>query len=111
MFMDRRTIKKFQPGRVLDGHVHDALGVPEPVWPYSTHANARDRLRDWLKGKKATVYLPGERRASDDCVLLVYGFRESFEAVSENHALCLAVLLACYLKEHGRHVTYGNFRL
>ena len=55
--------------------------------------------------------MPGQGRAADDCVLLVRGFRESFEAVSENHALCLAVLLACYLKEHGRHVTYGNFHV
>ena len=111
MFMCRRTIKAFRPGRVLDGHVHDALGVPEPVWPYSTHPNARGRLRDWLKRQGATVSLPGAGRAADDCVLLVRGFRESFEALSENHALCLGVLLACYLREHGRAVTYGNFRL
>ncbi len=26
--MDSFTIKKFKPGRVLDGHVHDLLGVP-----------------------------------------------------------------------------------
>jgi hypothetical protein len=111
MFMSRDTITALRPGRVLDGHVHDALGVPEPVWPYSTHPKAKERLKDWLKGQGATVFLPGERRAADDCVLLVGGFRERFDAVSENHAFCLAVLLTCYLKEHGRHVTYGNFRL
>jgi hypothetical protein len=93
----------------LDGHVHDALGVPEPVWPYSTHPKAKGRLRDWLKSQGATVFLPGERRASDDCVVLLRGFRESFEAVSESHALCLAVLLACYLREHGRAIKCGNF--
>jgi hypothetical protein len=37
-------------------------------------------------------------------VVLVRGFRESFEAVSENHALCLAVLLSVYLMEHGRKI-------
>ncbi len=101
--MSTHTIKALRPGRVLDGHVHDALGWPEPVWPYSTHPNSKGRLRDWLKSRGATISLPGQGRASDDCVVLVRGFRESFEAVSENHALCLAVLLSRYLTEHGRH--------
>lgn len=103
MFMSTQTIQSFQPGRVLDGHVHDVLGFPEPVWPYSTHPKSKDRLREWLKSQAVTVFLAGEGRASDDCVVLVRGFRASFEAVSENHALCLAVLLARYLMEHGRH--------
>jgi hypothetical protein len=104
MWMSTLTIKKFQPCRVLDGHVHDVLGFPEPVWPYSTHLNAKGRLREWLKAHEVKVSLPGQDRASDDCVVLVRGFRESFEAVSENHALCLAVLLSSYLMEHGRKI-------
>jgi hypothetical protein len=111
MWMSIDTIRGFRPGRVLDGHVHDVLGVPEPVWPYSTHPNAKGRLRDWLKSQRATVALPGQGRASDDCVVLAHGFRQSFDAVSENHALCLAVLLASYLKAHGRHPRFGNFRI
>jgi hypothetical protein len=110
MFMSRDTIRAFRAGRVLDGHVHDALGMPEPIWPYSTHPKSTPRLREWLKSESATVFLPGQSRASDDCVLLVRGFREAFDAVSENHALCLAVLLACYLRDYGRHVRIGNFR-
>jgi hypothetical protein len=94
MWMSTNTIKAFRPGRVLDGHVHDVLGVPEPVWPYSTHPRARERLREWLKMQKAQIWLAGEARASDDCAVSVRGFHESFNAVSENHALCLAVLLA-----------------
>jgi hypothetical protein len=38
-------------------------------------------------------------------------FRESFEAINENHALCLAVLMANYLKKHGHHFRVGHFRL
>jgi hypothetical protein len=34
-FANTHTIEKLQPGRVLDGYVHDVLGFPEPVWPYS----------------------------------------------------------------------------
>lgn len=109
--MDSLTIKKFKPGRVLDGHVHDLLGVPEPVWPYSTHPNAKGRLRDWLKANQVEMLLPGQARASDDCVILVNDFREVFEAASENHALCIAVLLADYCKKHRQRITYGNFRL
>jgi hypothetical protein len=110
MWMSTHTIKGFRPGRVLDGHVHDVLGFPEPVWPYSTHPKAKDRLRDWLKSKDVEIYLPGQARASDDCVILVRGLRQSFEAVSENHALCLAVLLANYLMEHGRKISVtGRF--
>jgi hypothetical protein len=103
MWMNTLTIKGLRPGRVLDGHVHDVLGWPEPVWPYSTHPKSKDRLREWLKSQAVKVWLPGEGCASDDCVVLVRGFRESFEAVSENHALCLGVLLSRYLTEHGRH--------
>jgi hypothetical protein len=109
MFMDTFTIKNFKPGRVLDGHVHDLLGVPEPVWPYSTHPNAKGRLRDWLKANQVELWLPGQARASDDCVILVNGFREVFEARSENHALCLAVLLTGYLKRYGRHIRVRSF--
>jgi hypothetical protein len=104
MWMSTFRIQEFKPGRVLDGHVHDVLGFPEPVWPYSSHPKAKDRLRDWLKSKDVEVYLPGQGRASDDCVILVRGLRESFEAVSENHALCLAVLMTKYLLEHGRKI-------
>ncbi len=109
--MDTFTIKNFKPGRVLDGHVHDLLGVPEPVWPYSTHPNAKGRLRDWLKANQVEMWLPGQARASDDCVILVNGFRQAFESLSENHALCIAVMLTDYLKKHGKKVTYGNFKL
>lgn len=106
MWMDTFTIKTLRPGRILDGHVHDVLGlgeVEEP-WPYSIHPNASGRLRDWLKSKAVEIYLPGQAGASDDCVILVRGLRASFNAVSENHALCLAVLLANYLLEHGRKI-------
>ena len=102
--MSISTIKNFRPGRVLDGHVHDTLGVPEPVWPYSTHPNAKGRIREWLKSRDVSISLPGQDRASDECVVLVRGFRQSFEAVSENHALCLAVLMTKYLLEHGRKI-------
>ena len=102
--MSTFTIKGFRPGPVLDGHVHDVLGFPEPVWPYSTHPKAQIRLREWLKGNKSRVRLPGEARASDDCVVQVGGFRESFTAANENHALCLAVLLSDYLVKYGRHI-------
>lgn len=105
---DLQTISKLHPGRVLDDHVHDVLGFPEPVWPYSTHPNARGRLREWLKGCGATVSLPGEGRASDDCVVLVRGFRHAFAAVTESHALCLGVLLARYLIENGRAISYKS---
>ena len=92
--MSTFTIETLKPGRVLDGHVHDLLGVPEPVWPYSTHPNSKQRLREWLKKNGVTISLPGQGRASDDCVVLVRGLRHAFAAVSENHALCLGVLLA-----------------
>jgi hypothetical protein len=104
MAMDSFTIRRLQPGRVLDGHVHDVLGVPEPVWPYSTHPKAQGRLREWLKAQSVTIWLPGQARCSDDCVILVRGFRDSFSAVSESHALCLAVLSAHYLLHNGRHI-------
>jgi hypothetical protein len=98
--MDSSTIRKFKPGRVLDGHVHDVLGLPEPIWPHSTHPAALPTLRAWLKEKSVTLLLPGEAHAGDDCVLHVpKRARESFDAVSESHALCLAVLLAdCSIK-------------
>jgi hypothetical protein len=108
MWTDAFKIKTLKPGRVLDGHVHDVLGYMEPVWPYSTHRRARGRLREWLKGKGAKVSLPGEGRAADDCVVLLGEMRLSFEAVSENHALCLGVLLTCYLTEHGRKIAVGH---
>jgi len=106
MWMDTFTIKELKPGRILDGHVHDVLGFGEieEAWPYSIHPKARDRLREWLKSNSVEIYLPGQARASDDCVILVRGLRASFEAVSENHALCLAVLLANYLREYGRKI-------
>ena len=110
MELDHFTIKEFKPGRVLDGHVHDLLGVPEPVWPYSTHPNAKGRLRDWLKGNQVEIWLPGQARTSDDCVILVNGFRGAFEASNENHALCIAVLLTNYLKKHGKRIKMGNFK-
>ena len=110
MGMNHFQIRELKPGRVLDGHVHDLLGVPEPVWPYSTHLNARARLKEWLKTHAVEIWMPGQACASDDCVIHVNGFRDSFEAVSENHALCLAVLLADYLIHNGRHVRIGNFR-
>jgi hypothetical protein len=109
MWMSTFTIKEFRPGRVLDGHVHDVLGFPEPVWPYSTHPKAQVRMREWLKAQQADIWLPGQARASDDCVILIRGFRESFDALNENHALCLAVLLANYLIHYGRHKKIGNF--
>src|SRR5262245_49405241 len=111
MDMDRWAIRKQKPGRVLDGHVHDILGVPEPVWPYSTHVKAQARLREWLKAHQVEIWLPGQARASDDCVIRFNDLREEFEALSENHALSLAVLLTNYLKKHGRKITYGNFTL
>lgn len=110
MDFDQFSIKEMKPGRVLDGHVHDVLCVPEPVWPYSTHENARPRLREWLKTRNVQIFLPGQARACDDCVILWGEFRESFEAVNESHALCLAVLMADYLKKHGYHFRVGNFR-
>lgn len=109
MWMSLQTIAKFQPGRVLDGHVHDVLGWPEPIWPYSTHPNAKGRLREWLKERRATVSLPGQGRASDDCVVLVAGFRHAFEAVTESHALCLGVLFVRYLLEDGRKIKMGHW--
>lgn len=108
--MDSITLTKFKPGRVLDGHVHDLLAVAEPVWPYSTHPNAKGRLRDWLKANHVEIWLPGQARASDDCVILVNGFRGAFEALTENHALCIAVLLTDYFKKHGKKIKYGNFK-
>ena len=110
MWMSTFTIKEFRPGRVLDGHVHDVLGFPEPVWPYSTHPKAQVRLREWLKAHQVEIWLPGQARACDDCVILFKDFRESFEALNENHVLCVAVLLTDYLKKHGRKMTYGNFK-
>jgi hypothetical protein len=104
MEMDSFTIRRLQPGRVLDGHVHDILGFPEPVWPYSTHPNAQGRLRDWLMAHAVTIWLPGQGHCSDDCVILVRGFRDSFSAVSESHALSIAVLSAHYLLRNGRHI-------
>ena|SRR5579863_1349197 len=109
MDMDTFAIKDQKPGRVLDGHVHDVLGFPEPVWPYSTHINARVRLREWLKTNHVEIWLPGQACASDDCVIHAHGFRDEFVAISENHALCLAVLLTRYLKDNGRKITYGSF--
>jgi hypothetical protein len=110
MDMSTFAIKDQKPGRVLDGHVHDVLGFPEPVWPYSTHVKAQVRLREWLKAQQIEIWMPGQARASDDCVILFKDFREAFEALNENHALCLAVLLTDYLKKHGRKITYGNFK-
>lgn len=108
-YMDFSTIKRLRPGRVLDGHVHDALGVREPIWPYSTHPNARALLRDWLR-VRATLWLPGQAHAGDDCILEVPGLpRQSFHAVSENHALCLAVLLTESSLRHGRKIPVGGF--
>jgi hypothetical protein len=100
-----------QPGRVLDGHVHDVLGFPEPVWPYSTHPKAQARLRDWLKLHRVEVTSPGQACGSDNCFVHVGGFRDSFAALNESHALCLAVLVARYLQQHGRRIPLGNFRL
>ena len=101
--MDGLTIRKMKPGRVLDGHLHDLLGMAEPVWPHSTHPNARPTLRAWLKEKSVLLLLPGEGHAGDGCILAVPGrSRESFVAVSESHALCLAVLLADYSIKHGQ---------
>lgn len=109
MDMDRSAIRNQKPGRALDGHVHDVLGVPEPVWPYSTHVKTQARLREWLKSHQVEMWSPGQACASDDCVIHVHGFREEFMAISENHALCLAVLLTRYLKDNGKKITYGNF--
>lgn len=109
MWMNTFTIKTFKPGRVLDGHVHDLLGYPEPVWPYSTHPRAQVRLREWLKGKGVKIWLPGESGATDDCVILVRDLRDSFQAVSESHALCLAVLLAHHFIEYGRKMRTGHW--
>ena len=108
--MDSFTIRKFKPGRVLDGHVHDLLGVPEPVWPYSTHPNAKGRLRDWLKANQVEIWLPGQARASDDCVILVNDFREVFEAGNENHALCLAFCWRTIARSTAARSRWGNFR-
>jgi hypothetical protein len=109
MWMSIPTLEGFRPGRVLDGHVHDVLGCPEPVWPYSTRVEAKERMREWLKGHNAKIWLPGEGRAADDCTIIVHGFSHKFTAVSENHALCLAVLLAHYLKHYGRHIPIGGY--
>jgi hypothetical protein len=109
MWMNTNTIKAFRAGRVLDGHVHDALGCSEPVWPYSTHPQARERLREWLKTQQVQIWMAGEARASDDCVITVRGFRESFDAVSENHALCIAVLLAHNRINYGRKIPVRGF--
>ena len=108
--MDSITIRRLRPGRVLDGHVHDVLGFPEPVWPYSTHPNAKGRLRDWLKSKPVKLWLAGEGHASDDCILEIAGNRRvSFEAVNENHALCLAVLLTDYQLKFGWKIPNVGF--
>jgi hypothetical protein len=104
-FANTLAIEKLQPGRVLDGHVHDVLGFPEPIWPYSTHVKAQGRLREWLKAQRVEVTLPGQACSSDNCFVRVNGFRGSFEALNENHALCLAVLVARYLQENGRNFT------
>jgi hypothetical protein len=109
MFMDSIRIKEFKPGRVLDGHVHDLLGVPEPVWPYSTHEKAQVRLREWLAAQKVEIRLPRWRRPNEDTFIHVGDLSDRFSSVSTNHALCLAVLLADYLKKHGRKIKYGRF--
>src|SRR6266700_2725374 len=101
--LDSFAIRNLKPGRVLDGHVHDLLGLPEPVWPHSSHPAARPTLRAWLKEKSVMLLLPGEGHAGDDCLIAVPGrWRESFEALNESHALCLAVLLADHSLKHGR---------
>ncbi len=105
MWIGTYTIKALRPGHALDSHVHDVLGVPEPVWPYSTHPKAQPRLREWLKSQGVSISMPGQDRASDHCVILFRGYREAFEAVSENHALCLTVLLCRYLSQDGRRFT------
>ena len=110
-FANTLTICKLQPGRVLDGHVHDVLGFPEPVWPYSTQVKAKGRLREWLKTNRVEIWLPGQVCGSDHCFIHANGLRDSFSALNENHALCLAVLVAQYLKHHGRPITMGNFHL
>src|SRR5262249_25620353 len=98
--LDFFTIQNLTPGRVLDGHVHDVLGVSEPVWPYATHPNARARMREWLKSR-ASVWLAGEAHAGDDCIIEVRGRRrQSFMAGSENHALCLAILLTVHMQRN-----------
>lgn len=103
MQMDVFTIRKFKPGSVLDGHVHDVLGLPEPVWPHSTHVAALPTLRAWLKERSVVLLLPGQVHAGDDCVLAVPKRpRASFEAVSESHALCLAVLLTDQSIKYGQ---------
>jgi hypothetical protein len=107
-FPNSSSICEMRPGRVLDGYVHDVLGVPEPVWPYSTHVKAQVRLREWLKVNRVEIRLPGEVGCSDNCFVHVSGFRDSFPALNENHALCLAVLVAQYLKENGRHIPIGS---
>jgi hypothetical protein len=112
MQMDSLTIRKFQPGSFLDGHVHDVLGFPEPVWPYSTHPNAAGRLREWLKSHNVKLWMPGtDGYPGDDCVVQFQTYpRQSFEAVSASHALCLAVLLANYLDNFGIHHPIGSDR-
>lgn|ERR1700733_11776469 len=109
MELDHFTIKKFKPGRVLDGHVHDLLGVPEPVWPYSTNEKAQVRLREWLAANRVEIRLPRWRRPDEDTFVHVGELTDRFSALSTNHALCLAVLLANYLKKHGKKITYGRF--
>jgi len=111
MFMDSITIKEFKPGRVLDGHVHDLLGVSDPVWPYSTHEKAQVRLREWLAAQQVEIKLPRWRRPHEDTFIHVGDLSDRFTSVSTSHALCLAVLLADYLKKHGKKTTYGNFKL
>jgi hypothetical protein len=110
MAMDGLTICRLMPGRVLDGHVHDLFEAEDPVWPYSTHPAARLRLRQWLQSHGVKLWLPGEGHAGDDCILEVPGLRcQSFDAISENHALCLAVLLADYQLKHGRRIPKAGF--
>ena len=108
--LDTFTIRKMRPGSVLDGHVHDVLGFPEPVWPYSTHPRAQVRLWEWLKLKQAQVWLPGkDEYPGDDCVMKFQSYpRQHFDAVSINHALCVALLLVDYLRHHGRHFPIGG---
>ncbi len=108
--LDSLNIRKLQPGSVLDGHVHDVLGFPEPIWPYSTHPNAQGRLWEWLKSHSVQVWLPGRNGyPGDDCVIKFQRFpREHFHAASQPHALCLAVLLTHYLIQHGRHFPVSN---
>lgn len=66
-------------------------------------------MREWLKGR-AVVWLAGEGHAGDECLLEVTGFRrQAFKAGSENHALCLAVLLTDYTLKQGRKIPTRGF--